>query len=123
MLEVVVSQPLHRTRPIGRLLEAPAPSSVDNDLTCKISHKSVPVQSVGKEDYVLCIPLHDIFNCILSTGKYPDLWKMSQIVPIPKVSQPSVCKDFRPISLLFHLGKLAEQVVINKLKGVLSDAV
>ena len=48
---------------------------------------------------------------------------MSQIVPIPKVSQPSVCKDFRPISLLFHLGKLAEQVVINKLKGVLSDAI
>ena len=32
-------------------------------------------------------------------------------------------KDFRPISLLFHLGKLAKQVVINILKGVLSDAI
>ena len=34
-------------------------------------------------------------------------------------SQLSVCKDFRQISLLFHLGKLAEQVVNNKLRGVL----
>ena len=35
------------------------------------------VSTLGKED--ICIPLHDIFHCILSTGKYPDLWKMSQI--------------------------------------------
>ena len=79
------------------------------------------VSKLGKED--ICIPLHNIFNCILSTGDFPDFWKMAQIVPLPKVSHPTVYKDFRPISLLFHLGKLAEQVVINKLKGVLCDVI
>ena len=46
---------------------------------------------------------------------------MAEIVPLPKVSHPTVYKVFRPISLLFHLGKLAEQVVINKLEGALCD--
>ena len=36
---------------------------------------------------------------------------------------PSQYKDFRPISLLYHLGKLAEDVVINKLKYKLTEIV
>ena len=53
MLEVVVTKPLHRTRLIGRLLKAPASSSVDNDRTCKISHKSVPVQNGSLQPYMI----------------------------------------------------------------------
>jgi hypothetical protein len=56
---------------------------------------------------------------MLSTGQYPDLWKKAQIVPVPKVGQPTTCKDYRPISLLYHLGKLAEQVIITKIKSSL----
>lgn len=46
---------------------------------------------------------------------------MAQIVPLPITSQPTVYKDYRPISLLFHLGRLVEQVIMNKLKSTLFD--
>ena len=79
------------------------------------------VSKEGRED--LCIPIHDIINTMLADGEYPDLWKQAQIVPIPKTKQPDQCKDFRPISLLYHLGKIAEQAVVNKLRGPLKDVI
>ena len=39
------------------------------------------------------------------------------------MSQPKVYKDFRPISLLFHLGKLCEQVLVNKLKICIQNSI
>ena len=33
---------------------------------------------------------------------------------------PSQYINFRPISLLFHLGKLAEDIIINKMRNMLS---
>jgi hypothetical protein len=51
------------------------------------------------------------------------MWKRAQITPIPKVQRPSLYKDYRPISLLYHLGKLAEQVIINKLLPTLSTII
>ena len=53
---------------------------------------------------------------MLTSSKYPDHWKRSQKTAIPKVPTPKLYKDFRPISLLFHMGKLCEQVIVNKLK-------
>ena len=68
----------------------------------------------GKED--ICVPIQDINNTMLTTGQYPDHWKRAQMTPMPKVPTPKLYKDFRPISLLFHMGKLCEQVIVNKLK-------
>jgi hypothetical protein len=75
----------------------------------------------GMED--ICIPLYSIINSMLATGQYPDFWKRAQISPIPKTKHPTVYKDFRPISLLFHLGKIAEEVIINKLKHQLLSVI
>lgn len=43
------------------------------------------------------------------------------MTPISKVSGPKFYKGFRPISLLHHLGKLCERVIINKLKSGLEN--
>ena len=50
-------------------------------------------------------------------------WKQAEVVPVPKTTQPKVCKDYGPISLLLHLGKLAEQVIINKIRTSLTSAI
>ena len=62
-------------------------------------------------------------NGMLADGQYPDMWKKAQVTPVPKIKQPSMYKHFRPISLLYHLGKLAEQALVNKLKAPLKDAI
>ena len=64
----------------------------------------------GKED--ICVPKQ---NTTLTTGQYPYHLKRAQITSIPEVPTPKLYRDFRPISLLFHMGKLCEQVIVNKL--------
>ena len=71
----------------------------------------------------MCIPLHDVLNCMLSTCAYPDKWKRAQVTPVPKHKSPAEYKDYRPISLLFHLGKIAEQVIINKMQTKVDELV
>ena len=46
-------------------------------------------------------PLQHIFNLSLSQGTFPEVWKKSLVVPIPKTSPPSASpSNYRPISLL-----------------------
>jgi hypothetical protein len=93
------------------------------DTTKSTSKQDFPawVTKYGSSD--LCQPVCHIFNTMLKTKKFPSLWKSADILPIPKVKSPTGLKDFRPISLLFHIGKLAEQVVINKMKSKLDSVI
>ena len=65
----------------------------------------------------LCVPVTNILNCMLRTNKYPEIWKQAEIRPIKKIKNPSCPGDYRPISLLHHLGKIAEQVILQRLKS------
>ena len=75
----------------------------------------------GIED--VCLPLNNIINSMLSTSEFPSKWKRAQIRPILKVACPSKYKDYRPVSILFHLGKLSEEVIINKMRSKLEDVI
>lgn len=64
----------------------------------------------------LCLPallpvLDHIFNYSLQNGCFPSVWKMANILPIPKVKNPSEPKDYRPVSILCVMGKALEKVV------------
>ncbi|KAI5750926.1 hypothetical protein M8J77_002520 [Diaphorina citri] len=56
--------------------------------------------------------LTHIFNESLSTGVFPFEWKSANVVPLQKVSSPSSCNDYRPISLLPILSKALEKLAI-----------
>ena len=83
-------------------------------------------KSTNSEDYpswvskqfaeFICEPLTDIFNCMFEKNNYPSVWKKAEIVPIPKTRSPTQCKEYRPISLLFHCGKIAERFFANEYK-------
>ena len=71
----------------------------------------------------MCIPLTDIINCMLRSNEFPNKWKRSQIRPLPKVSCPTKFKDYRPVSLLFHLGKVCEAAIIGKMRSNLEEII
>jgi hypothetical protein len=49
-----------------------------------------------------------LFNGILRTGHYPNQWKVSQVIPIPKPGKPpEEALSYRPISLLPVLSKFS----------------
>jgi hypothetical protein len=51
--------------------------------------------------------LCDLFNKGLSLGKLPNEWKLSNIVPILKKGPAEVVSNYRPISLLSLISKVA----------------
>ncbi|CAB4037513.1 Hypothetical predicted protein [Paramuricea clavata] len=52
-----------------------------------------------------------LFNKSLSLGKVPQEWKEVNVVPVPKRGDIHEISNYRPISLLFLVSKLLEQVV------------
>lgn len=52
-----------------------------------------------------------IFNFILTSSKFPSVWKVSKIIPIPKKSLPKSVNDLRPISILSSLSKAFEKII------------
>lgn len=59
------------------------------------------------------------FNCILRTGYYPEMWKLSQIIMVPKPGKdPTVVSSYRPISLLSILSKLFEKMLMAKIQTI-----
>ena len=66
--------------------------------------------------HLLSDPIADIINCILRDGCFPSMWKKAEVVPLNKVKSPQTFKELRPISLLFHLGKISERIISNHIK-------
>lgn len=67
----------------------------------------------------LCIMskfMTDVFNTILSTCVYSDIWEKALIiVPLQKVSKPVSPSDTRPIANLAHYAKIFDRIVTTKL--------
>ena len=55
--------------------------------------------------------LTQLFNLSLTTGCFPDDWKLARVVPVPKSSDHSSPSNYRPISILSILSKLLERHV------------
>lgn len=65
----------------------------------------------------------DFFNKFHSTGGLPRGYNSSFIALIPKLANPSLPSDFRPISLMNALVKLLTKVMANRLKPLMDDLV
>ena len=59
--------------------------------------------------------LAKLFSLSLATGKFPKMWKLANIVPIPKANRKSDPSNYRPVSLLSIVSKLLEKIVFSLL--------
>ena len=64
--------------------------------------------------------LAKLFNKSMECGEYPDCLKISQIVPIPKCSSPSIPSHYRPISILPTVSKIFEKIVYARVSNFLN---
>ena len=63
-----------------------------------------------------CIsPLKMIFEQSLQKGKFPEIWKMANVVPVHKKEDKLLAKNHRLISLFPIFGKMFERVIHNSL--------
>ena len=61
----------------------------------------------------------EIVNASLKSGYFPSRWKKARIKPIPKISEPMLTADYRPISLLIAFSKILEKIVAKQIKTYL----
>lgn len=54
-------------------------------------------------------------NCSYQQGCVPDVWKESNVCPVPKGQDPGSISDWRPISLTSCVGKTIERFILKKL--------
>ena len=66
-------------------------------------------------DNSVVLPLKIIFENILSTSTYPDMWKLANVTPVLKKGDKQLIKNYRPISLLPICGKIFEKMIFNNL--------
>ncbi len=60
-------------------------------------------------------PLVYLFNLVISNSTFPDLWKISKVVPIPKGDIASDIANYRPIALLPVPAKIFESVLFKRI--------
>jgi len=64
--------------------------------------------------------LAKLFDNSLELGEYPDCMQISQTVPVPKCSSPSIPSHCRPISFLPTVSKMFEKTVYDKASNFLN---
>jgi len=57
----------------------------------------------------------------MECGEYPDCLQISQIVPVPKCSSPSIPSHYRPISILQTVSKIFEKIVCARVSIFLKN--
>ena len=66
-------------------------------------------------------PLTIIINQMLRVGIFPDLLKISKVVPVYKKDDNTNLSNYRPISLLPSMSKIFEKVILEQLFTYLED--
>ena len=57
------------------------------------------------------LPLCIIFNNIIETGVFPDVWKSANVTPVHKKASKQNFENYRPISLLPLFAKIFERII------------
>ena len=63
----------------------------------------------------LSYPLCRLFNLSLQKHQFPSSWKVANVVPVFKKSDPQKVENYRPISLLSLIGKVFEKCVYKQI--------
>jgi len=86
------------------------------------SLKRSPRYDLITAEVARCLPkraivhLSHIFNSILRLSHFPNLWKFSTIILVPKLNKlPDLISSFRPISLLPFFAKILEKLILKRI--------
>ncbi len=81
----------------------------------------IPVKFLKPVAEFLAGHLTYIINSCIKASYFPEAWKIARISTIPKVNQPKIEQDYRPISILPALSKVFERLVSHQVNAYIKD--
>ena len=69
----------------------------------------------------ICSCIADIINMSIVQGVVPEDWKSARVIPVYKSGKRDNMENYRPISILPAISKVAEKVIFNQLYLYLTD--
>jgi hypothetical protein len=69
----------------------------------------------------ITFPIWLIFRRSLNEGIFPDLWKLTSVTPIHKAGDKDNIRNYRPISILSHLAKIFELLVVRNIQPAVNS--
>jgi hypothetical protein len=64
-----------------------------------------------------------IIDQIWTSGKWPKVWSLSELIPLPKTSGAQECSKFRTISLISHAAKILLEIIRSRLAYLLNPEI
>lgn len=59
--------------------------------------------------------------CCLTTGIFPDDWKLAKVMPVFKQGDRSDMNNYRSISVISAIAEVFERIIFNQLSSYLSE--
>ena len=70
---------------------------------------------------VIATSITDLFNCSISTGVFPDEWKLARVVPVFKKGIRSDVNNYRPTSIIPIIARVFEKAIYDQFYKYLAD--
>ena len=80
-----------------------------------MGHDKISSRLIKELKFELIEPLQKIMKKIIKDETFPDIWKKAKVIPLYKKGDPKDAGNYRPISLLPALSKVAEKVIANQI--------
>ena len=88
---------------------------------CSTGPDNIPTKFIKLVAEHLASPLTYIISTCVKRKKFPSLWKIARISPIPKVNEAKTNDDYRPVSILPVLSKVYEKLALRQMAQYLTD--
>ena len=69
----------------------------------------------------IVLPLERVFNLLLEQGIFPDLMKITEVIPLYKGKEKDLSINYRPISLLLTISKILEKIIYKRTYNFLDE--
>jgi hypothetical protein len=79
------------------------------------SSPDIPNKMIKLASSALSVPFAHIFNQSISTGIFPNAFKISRVTPVYKSGITTDPNNYRPIALLSPFSKTLERIVYDQL--------
>ena len=100
-------------RPSGHISEMEVFNLLDHLQPTATGLDLVPAWFLRLTAPVFSAPIAQLFNQSINSAVVPTQWKRAFITPIPKVTNPRIPADYRPISITPVLTRLLEKHIVR----------